>query len=684
MIAEPKYKYKLEEHPAIKGTCPKCGKAKVFRYYEDLSREYGICDKVNNCGYKNIPKSELLEKSIKHEQPTVKIVYPAIPFCNATIKNQTSNFHKFCTEKLNMSQEHLNKWNCGTIEDKTAFVYQNINKQYVNFQQIEYAENGKRNKSKEPYSLKARKGEKYTLCLFGEHLLSNKIVCLVESEKTAIIASFIYPEFDWIATSGANKLTDDKIQVLYAREIYYLNDADKAGKENSTIKKLKQYEQNFTIIDLFPDRADGYDLADAIIDGLRPEIKPTVQVQVQEVKTTETETTTPKPLPNKIKNISDFEKVENFLSDRYEIRFNEVSNEIEFRNKGEVTPFEILNENNIYVELQKNFINFSQAKVTALLRSNYVTYYNPFNDYFESLPEWQETETDYIAKVGDYLPIKENDKQRFKTQFKKMLVRTIACALLDNVFNKQAFILVHDQQNSGKSTFCRWLCPPLLSAYITENISTDKDSLITLSDNLLINMDELATLNKAELNTLKAMMSKDVVKVRRPYDKKPILTPRRASFIGSTNKSEFLSDETGSVRWLCFELMGRLNFDYKKDIDINDLWKQAYTLFKQGFKYELTPDEIQENEKANRAYQITTEEQELIQKHYLPATKDNHRTFYTSTDVKNNLSEKYPYIRLHSVYIGRALKILGFKQEQKIKEGEQYQTKGYYINFVME
>jgi predicted P-loop ATPase len=691
MIADTKYKYLLEKSPAIKGACPECGKLKSFRHYEGYGREYGICDHKNNCGYINTPKGEVQEQMIKPEQPSVKIVEPTIQFCQTTIKNLTSNFHRFCIDNLNITKSHLLKWNCGTFEDKTAFVYQNLNKQFVNFQHIEYFENCKRNKSKDPYSLKARKGEKYNLCLFGEHLLTNQVVCLVESEKTAIIASFIYPEFDWLATGGANKLTDEKMHVLYGRQIYYLNDADKAGKENSTIKKLKKYEQNFTIIDLFPDQTNGYDLADAIIDGLRPEIKPTIKEQeiiplVTELETipTVTENQTTKPPEPKSKNISDFEKVENFLTDRYEIRFNEVSNEIEFRNKGEVKPFGILNENNIYVELQKNFINFSQAKVTALLRSNYVTYYNPFNDYFESLPEWQETETDYIAKVCDYLPIKETDKQRFQTQFKKMLVRCIACALLDNVFNKQAFILVHDQQNSGKSTFCRWLCPPLLSAYITENISTDKDSLITLSDNLLVNMDELATLNKAELNTLKAMMSKDVVKVRRPYDKKPILTPRRASFVGSTNKSEFLSDETGSVRWLCFELNGRLNFDYKKDIDINDLWKQAYTLFKQGFKYELTPDEIQENEKANRAYQLTTEEQELIQKNYLPGTKDKHEVFYTSTDIKNALLEKYNSSRLNNINIGKALKILGFKQEQKYKEGDYYQTKGYYMNFLRE
>lgn len=285
MITETtKYRYTLEKHPAIKGKCPKCGELKSFRHFEGYGKEYGICDHKNKCQFENIPKGEIQEKTVKAELPMVKTVYPAEPFCKAAIKNQTSNFHKFCVQKLKITPEHLHKWNCGTIEDKTAFVYQNLNNQFVNVVHVEFAENGKRNKEKNPYSLKQKTGEKYNLCLFGEHLLTNKIVCLVESEKTAIIASFDYPKFDWIATGGANKLTGEKISALFGRKIYYVCDADKAGRENSNIKKLKEYEQDFTVIDLFPARTDSYDLADAIIEGLHPEIKQTEKESLPEVQ----------------------------------------------------------------------------------------------------------------------------------------------------------------------------------------------------------------------------------------------------------------------------------------------------------------------------------------------------------------------------------------------------------------
>ena len=61
--------------------------------------------------------------------------------------------------------------------------------------------------------------------LYGEHQLckeKNKIVCVVESEKTAIIASWFYPNFDFVACGAANGLTSEKLSILFGRKIYWL------------------------------------------------------------------------------------------------------------------------------------------------------------------------------------------------------------------------------------------------------------------------------------------------------------------------------------------------------------------------------------------------------------------------------------------------------------------------------
>lgn len=388
----------------------------------------------------------------------------------------------------------------------------------------------------------------------------------------------------------------------------------------------------------------------------------------------------PVNLPPKVeqKKESRFAKVEELLNSVYEIQYNVVTNALEYRQKNEpCCEFKSLNINNIYRFLQHNNVEFSLNKLSALVNSDFVKVKNPFTDYFESLGEVQSGEPDYIAQLCTYVKVKDQD--RFNLMFKKALVRCVACSIKDEVINKQAIIIVHDEQNSGKSTFIRWLCPPALKEYIAENISTDKDSLISLGENFIINMDEMATMSKVEINSLKSFLSKEKIKLRRPFDKSTSLAPRRANFFGSTNKLEFLTDETGSVRWLCFELVEKLNFNYNKDIDINNIWKQAYSLFKSGYKYELTLDEISENERANLLFQVSTPEMELIQKEFEPGTKEDHTHFFTATDILTMLSEKFKNIKLAPTNVGKALKLLGF--EKISKRVDQFPIKGYYIKF---
>ncbi len=135
------------------------------------------------------------------------------------------------------------------------------------------------------------------------------------------------------------------------------------------------------------------------------------------------------------------------------------------------------------------------------------------------------------------------------------------------------------------------------------------------------------------------------------------------------------------MRWLCFEI-NSINWDYQKNIDINQVWSQAFSLFKSGFKYQLSEDEINENETVNKDFQITTPEMDLIQQNYLPGTKEKHEVFYNASEMQNYLTEKYPHVRLNTNNLGKALKTLGFEKSQKYNG--QYQVKGYYINYFKE
>ncbi|SDB58910.1 Virulence-associated protein E [Flavobacteriaceae bacterium MAR_2010_188] len=355
-----------------------------------------------------------------------------------------------------------------------------------------------------------------------------------------------------------------------------------------------------------------------------------------------------------------------YLEDKYSIVYNEISHDFQIVLKGQ-RDWQYLNLNSLIIELAKSGVEIPTGKLEILIRSEWIPKLNPIKDYFKGLSRWNGE--DYILKLASYVPTYE--KEAFDYHFKKWLVRTIKCALETNYFNKQAFVLSHQGQNSGKSTWCRFLCPPILAEYMAEDISNDKDARIQLCRNFLYNLDELAVLSKKDVNALKAFFSKTFINERLPYDRKNTTLPRICSFMGSTNMSSFLNDETGSVRWLCFELKGRIDFEYSKVIDINKVWSQAYHLAYSDptFNPELSIKDIQENEERNKKYTKLTSEQEVVAKYYENST--DIKDFKTASDVM--VATACLNLRLNHINIGRALAGFGF---QKVKHPKR-QVYGY-------
>jgi len=346
-----------------------------------------------------------------------------------------------------------------------------------------------------------------------------------------------------------------------------------------------------------------------------------------------------------------------YLEAKYDITYNEISHDfqIAFKNSKDL---KYLNLNSLIIELAKAGIDIPTGKLEILIRSEWIPKYNPVKEYFVGLPLWDGE--DHILKLASYVPTYE--KEAFNYHFKKWLVRTIKCALEIGYFNKQAFILSHQGQNSGKSTWCRFLCPPELAEFMAEDISNDKDARIQLCRNFLYNLDELAVLSKKDVNALKSFFSKTFINERLPYDRKNTTLPRICSFVGSTNMSSFLNDETGSVRWLCFELKGKIDFRYSKEVDIHKVWSQAYHLAYSDttFNPELTINDIQENEERNKRYTKLTSEQEVIAKFYEKSS--DMKDFKTASDVMVATSDLN--LRLNHINIGRALAGFDF---QKVK-----------------
>lgn len=308
----PDYLYSLDSS-SRKYNCPQCKQKTFVAYVDNESKQpvdetkFGRCDRENSCSYHLGPWNDQEYQNRTSDfkprrDPEVRQIYPDEALITRLIhrtKTCVTPLHRFCN-RLTIPNEHLLRFGVYSDDDKTVFAFRNTEQRIVNFKWFKYQDNGHRDKAFKSFSLKSPPAppkesseesfiEKYKLCLFGEHLLDpekQKIVVVVESEKTAVMASFFYSQFDWVSCASNNGLTDEKIRVLHNRKVYWLCDSDAAGRNNKSLERAKKYIDDFYVCDIFPERHDGYDIADAIIDGLRPDIsisyKPSEKDQQQQ------------------------------------------------------------------------------------------------------------------------------------------------------------------------------------------------------------------------------------------------------------------------------------------------------------------------------------------------------------------------------------------------------------------
>ncbi len=348
-----------------------------------------------------------------------------------------------------------------------------------------------------------------------------------------------------------------------------------------------------------------------------------------------------------------YDKIHEELCKYYEIKFNDISLDFELIDLTTDKKLD-LNESSILIHLHREKINVSPQSLKTYLRSHFIKKYNPIKQYLETLPSWDGK--DYIKQYASYVPTDDDDF--FYLQLRKWAVRAIKSIYHDDQINKHALILANGPQNVGKSTYLKFLCPQVLLNFYAENIGITKDDRIKICKVFVLNIEELDILGKYDINSIKAIISQVTVNERLPYADKSSLLFRIASFVGSTNKLEFLNDDSGNVRWIVFDVMGKINFNYSTEFDINNFWAQAYHIyqFQKDFKSDLSADEMTINEKRNEKYFIQSTESEYILRFY--ETSEDIDFFRTATDISTELAVMGNKLNIQK--IGTCLKKYGF------------------------
>jgi predicted P-loop ATPase len=338
-----------------------------------------------------------------------------------------------------------------------------------------------------------------------------------------------------------------------------------------------------------------------------------------------------KPKPTQI------DRLELFLSNKYIFRHNIVSGKLEFQ-YFEKKKWNVMNdfiENSMLRECLKARIRTNISSLRNLLNSDFCPLYNPFEDYFFNLPNYDE-KTDYITELANTITTTKQDL--WQQCFKKWMVAMVGCVLDDKVIN-HTVIVFSGKQGLGKTTWVEKLVPKQLKEYLFSGTinPNNKDTLVQLSECMLINLDELENLNRSEIGSLKEIITKTQIRMRKAYGHNNETMPRRASFAGSVNTAQFLNDTTGSRRFLCFELEG---IQYQHKVDINLAFSQALFLFKSGFRHWFDQEEIKLITENNEQYQLHSPEEELLLTWFEPCEREIATLFLNASQIGAKLAEK--------------------------------------------
>ena len=331
------HKYILEPYKGMKTRyhcpAPNCGKGKTFSLYRDTETgEYihptvGRCNRESRCGYHYTPKQYCRDYNISFDTPQPKAYKPRpiatqsnpvslipVEVFKASLNPkafETNHFVQFLISLFGfeVTSQLVSRYFIATSKywnGATVFWQIDIQGNVRTGKIMLYSPTtGKRVKNLEPpiyWVHKALKQPEFELrqCLFGAHLLIDKTkpVAIVESEKTAVIASVYLPQFIWVAVGSLTNLNAVKCSVLMGRTVTLFPDLNGFEKWSSKAKELSNLA-NFTVSDLLERKASeaekkqGLDLADYLMKlnynafALpEPEPPPTVQ-PLFEVKTLE-------------------------------------------------------------------------------------------------------------------------------------------------------------------------------------------------------------------------------------------------------------------------------------------------------------------------------------------------------------------------------------------------------------
>ena len=380
------------------------------------------------------------------------------------------------------------------------------------------------------------------------------------------------------------------------------------------------------------------------------------------------------------------EEIEASLTELADFRWNEITRMTEIRWKDREEAFRPMtdrDEGTLWSRINKQQKPLRMKDMQWVLGSEFVPVHHPFKDYFYGLPKWQEGDTDYIEKLAYTVTLVDESLETrglFRRCLKKWLVAMIAGFLSDRV-NHEILVLI-GRQGIYKTTWFHFLLPPeLRNYYVAKNNSRrmSKDDRLLMAEAGLICLEEIVSMTDEEVDQIKAAVSLPQVVERAAYARNKEVRPHLASFCGTGNHLNFLTDITGNRRWLPFEVENILS-PYDHPLDYTGLYSQVMHLWQSGFPYWFDQEEIRTLSKHVSRFEAPNLEEDQIRKHFrVPAPGEAYEV-YSVADVLSviNLEQK---VVLSPTKVGMLLNKLGYKKV-RTKKARGYMMYRYTLDEI--
>lgn len=333
-------------------------------------------------------------------------------------------------------------------------------------------------------------------------------------------------------------------------------------------------------------------------------------------------------------------RLEEFMERRYEFRYNTVLNDLEFRQRDSIHfYFKTMDRrarNSIAINALKEGIRAWDRDVERYLTSDFVPLYNPVEEYLCGVGRWDGK--DRIRALADLVPCNNPYwRELFYRWFLSMVAHWRG---LDRQHGNSTSPLLVGAQGFRKSTYCRIILPPELRFGYTDSLDfkSKQDAERYLGRFMLVNLDEFDQINLNQQGFLKHLLQKPVANLRKPYASSIQEVRRYASFIGTSNQMDLLTDPSGSRRFICIEVTAPI--DTNVAINYRQLYAQAMHDIYKGERYWLDDKDEAILKQTNRDFEQVTPLEQLFSSYFQPAESEEAGEWLTAMEIFNYLQTK--------------------------------------------